>query len=183
MTGSRRGALVGELGRLVRFGLVGVSNTAIGLGAYALLLHAGMPYLPAGAIAWCLGTLNGYQWNRLWTFRRASHRTVMLGRYLLVGLVGLVLNSGLLALFVQVVGLGEFVAEVVSLPLVAVSTFTLNRVWTFGHHMRLSLAAEAPVGAEADRSSRPPASPGTAAPRAAPADADPPEPAPREGSR
>jgi putative flippase GtrA len=138
-----------EAGRMARFLVVGLGNTLIGLASYGLLLELGVSYALAGAIAWTLGTLNGYHWNRIWTFSRADHRAAMMTKYLLVGLLGLILNSSLLVLFVAVIGVDEFVAELAALPFVALITFGLNRFWTFGSHLR-SIEAAPPAAPEGE---------------------------------
>ena len=56
-------------GQAVRYLLVGVSNTAITLVAYALLVAAGVPAVAASAAAFLAGAANGYRLNRTWTFR------------------------------------------------------------------------------------------------------------------
>ncbi|PPB81571.1 putative flippase GtrA [Albidovulum inexpectatum] len=48
-----------DLGRLVRFLLVGVVNTAFGFGVYALLIWLALAPQLALALSWCLGVL----WN------------------------------------------------------------------------------------------------------------------------
>ena len=125
-----------ELRRIGKFVIVGASNTVIGLVTYYLLLSLGVHYVASGAIAWTLGTINGYTWNRIWTFHRAQHRNEMAGRYLAVGLLGLGLNTALLTLLVGGLGVGNLPAELIALPMVVVITFSLNRFWTFGRHIQ-----------------------------------------------
>ena len=125
-----------EAGRVVKFTLVGLSNTAIALAVYALLLALGIDYLLAGALAWTLGLINGYTWNRLWTFDRAQHRTSLLVRYFAVGALGIAMNTGLLAVLVSGADLAELPAEILALPIVVLTTFLINRVWVFRSHMQ-----------------------------------------------
>jgi len=58
----------GAIRQLVRFGIVGCSNTLLSWCAYALLVAVGIHYLAASAIAWTLGALNSFLLNRRWTF-------------------------------------------------------------------------------------------------------------------
>lgn len=129
--------------RAARFAVVGVGNTVITLALYALLVSLGIHYAAAAAIAWSAGALNGYSWNRIWTFSRAAHRATMMGKYLAVAVFGLSLNTALLALLVAGLGAGEFVGEIVALPIVVLTTFSLNRHWTFGPHLRELAASRA----------------------------------------
>ena len=55
--------------RFVRFNGVGVFGFAVQIGALASLLHAGMPYLPATAVAVELSILNNFLWHERWTWR------------------------------------------------------------------------------------------------------------------
>ncbi len=122
--------------RVAKFAVVGVGNTMVTFISYAILLALGVNYLVAGPIAWTLGLLNGYTWNRIWTFDRASHHYLLMGRYFAVGLVGLGLNTLLLALEIEAFGVGKIIGEIVALPVVVLATFLLNRRWVFGDHLR-----------------------------------------------
>jgi putative flippase GtrA len=128
--------LAPETKRALRYGFVGIGNTVVGLSSYGILIYLGVNYAVAGAIAWILGTLHGYTWNRIWTFERADHRSGVLARYAAVGLVGAAMTSGLIALLVGPLGLPRFLAGVAALPFVVATTFALNRFWTFGRHIR-----------------------------------------------
>ena len=114
---------------------MGVGNTLVGLSSYGLLIWLNVSPAPAGALAWLLGTLHGYYWNRVWTFEGAEHRTELLGRYAAVGVAGAALNAGLIALLVGPLGIARFLAGVLALPFVVGTTFALNRWWTFGGHL------------------------------------------------
>lgn len=114
----------------VRFLIVGVANTLISLVVYRALLALGVWYLVSAPVAWGAGVINGYIFNRRWTFRaRDTRRSRAL--YALFGAVGAVVASLLVLLFVGGVGIGKFEAYLAAVPLVTVSTFLANRYWTF----------------------------------------------------
>ena len=121
----------GELSRLVRFGLVGVSNTLLTIAAYAVLTGDGVPVAPASALAFMLGAANGYNLNRRWTFRPAVVRPGTLARYVAVQALGAGLSAGGVAL-VSDLSLARLAAEAVVLPCVTLITYTLSRVLVFG---------------------------------------------------
>jgi hypothetical protein len=54
--------------QLVRFGLVGATNTALTLAAYTALVALDVPVALAAAAGWGVGALNGFLLNRAWTF-------------------------------------------------------------------------------------------------------------------
>jgi putative flippase GtrA len=121
-----------ESRRLSKYAIVGVANVLIDFAIYALLLHAGVWYLAAKALSVSAATLNGYTFNRRWTFRAGRHRHALLVRYLSVQGTGLALGVVLLAALVELAGMGKLVAQLIALPGVALFTFTSNRFWTFG---------------------------------------------------
>ncbi len=112
-----------------RFLVVGVGNTLISFGVYALLLRVGAPYLVAAPIAFAAGAVNGYVFNRTWTFH-ARDSTQARVLYVIVQAIGAVSTSLLTLLFVQA-GASEVVAFLATVPLVTVSMFVANRRWTF----------------------------------------------------
>jgi putative flippase GtrA len=123
------------VGQLARFACVGVANTVLSYVVYAVLVSAGCPYLPAGAVAFAAGAVNGYRLNRRWTFRSTDSAARRI-RYLAVQLGGLGATTGLLWLFVSVAGSHHFVGYALTIPAVTLTTFAANRGWTFAapHH-------------------------------------------------
>ena len=119
------------LRQLVRFAVVGVSNTALTFVAYAAAIRLGVRYLPASAGAFVLGASNGFVLNRTWTFRHGGRPLVSAWRYAVAQLAGLGANVALLWAAVHVAGLGRLPGEVVAAPAVTLLTFALSRLWVF----------------------------------------------------
>jgi putative flippase GtrA len=119
-------------GQLVRYLVVGATNTGITLASYALLIRAGAPAVAASVVAFGAGAANGYWFNRSWTFRSARRGAAAGGRYVIVLLAGLGLNALGVALGVNVAGLPRLAGEIVALPPATATTFVLARSWVFG---------------------------------------------------
>jgi putative flippase GtrA len=119
-----------ELPRLLRFGLVGVTNTLLTIAVFAVLTGGGMAAAPASALAFGAGALNGYQLNRRWTFQARVACPGMLARYVAVQALGAALSAAGVAL-VSDLPLAHLAAEAVVLPCVTVITYTLSRVLVF----------------------------------------------------
>src|SRR6185312_9167543 len=115
-----------------RFLVVGVSNTAVTLAVYAVLVRAGVPPVAASVVAFAAGAVNGFRLNRAWTFRSARRGLDTGARYALVAALGVGLNALGVALAVHVAGLPKLAGELVALPPVTVATFVLSRAWVFG---------------------------------------------------
>ena len=95
-----------ELGRLIRFGLVGVLNTAVGLGTIYLLQNGlGWDYRIANIIGYCLGITTSFIFNRAWTFKSTDTRVARQGVIFLL-VVGVCWGMQFLALIVMVETLG-----------------------------------------------------------------------------
>ncbi|OIQ04171.1 MAG: hypothetical protein AUK55_00010 [Syntrophobacteraceae bacterium CG2_30_61_12] len=56
-------------GRVGRFAVVGLINTGVDIGLFALLFyHFHLSLVPANSLSYGAGTLNGFILNKLWTF-------------------------------------------------------------------------------------------------------------------
>ncbi|MGH2855139.1 MAG: GtrA family protein [Solirubrobacteraceae bacterium] len=121
--------------QFVKFGIVGVSNTLLSLAAYVVLLKVlGVWYLAASAVGFAVGTVNGFMWNRKWTFRGHVGDALTPVRWGIVQTCGLGVNEGLLYVFVHDAHLDKLLAQVCATAIVTVTTFTVNRAWTFRMH-------------------------------------------------
>jgi putative flippase GtrA len=121
--------------QFVKFGIVGVSNTLLTFIVYTLLLKVfGMWYLAASAIGFVVGATNGFLLNRRWTFAGHVGDALTPVRWAIVQGCGLALNEGLLFVFVHEARLDELLGQAFATALVTVSTFFVNRAWTFRMH-------------------------------------------------
>jgi putative flippase GtrA len=119
------------LGQLVRFGLVGFTNTALTLATYAVLSGLHVPVALAGAGGWAVGAVNGFVLNRAWTFRGAARGALPAARYAVVALAGSGLNAALVSIAVSEQHLPRFAGELAVLPPVTLLSFVLCRSWVF----------------------------------------------------
>jgi putative flippase GtrA len=120
-----------ERNRLIRFAIVGGSNTAVALVLYTVAVGLGVWYPVAALLGYAAGMANGYTWNRLWTFQAGSFHLPEFSRYVLVQGCGMVANVVALAVAVEALAIGEIIAEIVTLPPIVLVTYLANRHWTF----------------------------------------------------
>jgi putative flippase GtrA len=127
--------------QFVKFGIVGVSNTLISFAVYTLLLKVfGVWYVAASGIGFAVGAVNGFLWNRAWTFRGHVGDALTPVRWFVVQSCGLLIDLGLVYVFVDGVGLDELFGQAVTTAIVTVLTFFVNRAWTFREHTPVALA-------------------------------------------
>lgn len=127
--------------QFIKFGTVGISNTLLNFAIYTLLLKVfGVWYLAAAAIGFMVGAVNGFLWNRRWTFRGHVGDALTPVRWAVVQGCGLALNEGLLYLWVAGVGVDALVGQALAIVVVTTVTFLANRAWTFRTHPHVASA-------------------------------------------
>src|ERR1700674_1657904 len=110
--------------QLVKFGIVGVSNTLLTFAVYTLLLKVfGVWYLAASAIGFIAGATNVFLWNRAWTFRGHVGDALTPVRWMVVQGTGLLANLGLIYTFVSGAGLDKLLGQACATAIVTVITF------------------------------------------------------------
>jgi putative flippase GtrA len=89
--------------QFAKFLVVGLSSTVINIGVSNLLQYGlREPLLPSVTSGFLLSCLNGFYWNRQWTFKnaRGHSATTQSLRFLAVNSVGLVLNTAIIVLII-----------------------------------------------------------------------------------
>jgi putative flippase GtrA len=124
------GGIRRELGRIVRFCLVGATNTVITFAAYAALTAAGCDAPVASAIAFGIGAINSYQLNRRWTFSDVPTARDAWLRFATIQGFGALLSAGGVAA-VEGAGWGHLTAECAILPFVTAVVYCLSRLLVF----------------------------------------------------
>lgn len=86
--------------RFVKFGIVGASGMVVDFGVLYLMRNvAGLPDLVANTISFTAAATSNYFLNRVWTFRSHEKQVgIEYVKFLLVSIVGLVINNGVLGL-------------------------------------------------------------------------------------
>lgn len=116
-----------------KFGIVGVSNTLISLGCYYLLVWLGLHYLIANAVGFVLSVINSYFWNSRYVFKeKTEHNGIraFVKVFLSYG-ASFCLSSVLMLLFVQVLGISEYIAPILRLVFTIPLNFVMNKLWAF----------------------------------------------------
>lgn len=117
--------------QFIKFGIVGLSNTVIALITYYLLLFLGCHYLIANVIAWVVSVFNAYYWNHGYVFQSDTHWfRVLVKTYLSYG-VSFLLGTALLIIFVELVGISDKIAPLLTLIITIPTNFVMNKFWAF----------------------------------------------------
>jgi dolichol-phosphate mannosyltransferase len=127
--------------RFLKFIAVGMTGTVLDFGILALLKEwAHFPTLPANIISFSAAMVNNFTWNYLWTFRdRRSGKMVMqFMKFLIIAMLGLVLNSLTLLALEKPMGAlfgipqqGYLPSKVIASTVVMLWNFFVNKWWNF----------------------------------------------------
>jgi len=113
--------------QFARYGAVGVSNTLVSAACYAGLISLGADAVVAATVAFALGSVNGFLWNRRWTF--AEREAASPVRYVVVQAAGLATTDLLIGALDP--ALGHTLAYVATTGMVTLATFAANRRFSF----------------------------------------------------
>ena len=130
--------------QFVRFGIVGVSNTIISyllytgglIGLRRMGLFPQWDYVLAQVIAFLLSVLWSFYWNSKKVFVKQENEErstikALLKTYVSYSFTGLFLSSFLLVLWIEYLGMSEFIAPLLNLIITVPLNFIINKFWTF----------------------------------------------------
>ena len=121
------------LERFVKFGLVGLSNTAIAwIVFYCLIYFTNIHYQAANVASFIVSVINAYLWNRFWVFKDAKTSRSTPIKFGVVYVGNLFLGIALAFLLVEVMQMSEFWFPPLLLCITVPTNFLLNKYWTFG---------------------------------------------------
>lgn len=124
--------------QLSKFGLIGIANTVIDLGIYNLFIFmsdVSSGYLIAvfKSFSVLAAIVNSYVWNKFWSFEKKETANVgeEFTQFLLVSLVGLLLNVGITAFVVNVIGAPAGIADKTWANIGGLTASILVLTWNF----------------------------------------------------
>lgn len=130
--------------QFVKFGIVGVSNTVISYLLYVgcllifdkLRIWQNFDYIIAQTISFVLSVLWSFYWNNRMVFvvedgKKRNIWSALVKTYISYSFTGLFLNNLLLVLWVQMMGISEFVAPIINLIVSVPLNFLINKFWAF----------------------------------------------------
>lgn len=126
---------------VVRYGLIGVVNTLFGYGVFvALQLTLGqvIHYTVVQVIANLIAVVEAYWLQRWLVFRHQGNWWAGLGRFASVYAGAFFFSLGMVALLVEVGGLGVLLAGAITVVVQAVLTYFANKWFTFRTHREVT---------------------------------------------
>lgn len=122
--------------QFVKFGIVGLSNNVIYYVAYICMVSLSVHYLIASCVGFFASVVNAYYWNNKYVFEkgRSEERVwwiTFIKTFLAYAGTGLIMNSLLLILWVDVCSIHEMIAPILNLLITIPLNYILNKFWAF----------------------------------------------------
>ncbi len=133
------------LRELAGFGVVGATNIAVQYGVYHILLNMRIHYVVCNIFAFVATVLNSYLWYSLFVFKPKYESMDPVSdkmnqnfaggkrflRMLITNIGYLILSSGLIIVFVQVVGVSEEIAPLICIGILIPYSFLVTKLWVY----------------------------------------------------
>ena len=120
--------------QLIKYGIIGCFCAVLDFAVYTCLVKfTGLSYVYANVISVHCGIFTSFFLNRQFTFKVKDKTLLRFISFYLVGIVGLLISSGLLILFVEKMHLNELLSKAITVVFVALIQFLLNKYISFNH--------------------------------------------------
>ncbi len=129
----KKSEFLGNLIQFIKFNLVGILNTLVDIGVFALLTALGLNRYVAQVISYSCGVLNSYLFNTLWTFRSEKHRTAKeFFLFVCVNLVSLGVSLGMIYVAENYLNIeGTLMQKLIATPVAMAVNFIGNKLFVF----------------------------------------------------
>ncbi len=122
--------------QFMSFGIVGAINTILGLVIYWGMVGVGIHYLIANTVGFVITVAISYVLNNIFTFRKKDEPVEwfvkkLLKVYASYFMTGIVLNSVLLWMWNDVVGINKNISPILNLFISIPVNFVLNKKWAY----------------------------------------------------
>ncbi|MFC3309983.1 GtrA family protein [Blastomonas aquatica] len=120
------------VGQIVRFGIVGVTATAVhGLTLFVLVNRGQFSPTVGTAIAFLCAVAVTYAGQALWVFKVRQHSPAKFLRFALSAVFGLLANVAIMKLAVDVAQVHYQIGFAAAVVLVPAMTYLINKYWVF----------------------------------------------------
>ena len=137
--------LLTEIGRLARFGIVGVLATLVYMTATTVAVEVfGFAAVSASILGQLTAATVSYLGHLYYSFGVASDHRTYLWRFLAVALVTFSMNGSVTHLLTEVIGVSYRVSVIVVAILIPLTNYLCNRFWVFRSGLRMDRSRTAP---------------------------------------
>jgi putative flippase GtrA len=117
--------------RFVLYCIIGASGATLDFGIYSALVKFGAYYQVANAVGYASGTLLSFGLNALFNFKTHDRLPLRFLSFCSVAFVGWLSSAGILYVTVGRLGLGKYVAKLITMGVAVLLQYNLNRLVSF----------------------------------------------------
>ena len=130
--------------QFIKFGIVGISNTAINYFIYLIMLNVfeGLQlfreydYYISAIIAFIISVLWSFYWNNRFTFKlengeKRSFGNALIKTYISYSITGVLLHNLFLYIWISKLGISKELAPILNLLFTIPLNFIMNKLWAF----------------------------------------------------
>lgn len=120
--------------QFILYSIIGASGATLDFVAFLVLYNSlGVNPSVATAISISLGIINNFVLNVLFNFRTRTHIFKRFMSFYAVGLLGILVSIAMIFILHDCMGLDANIAKLLSIPVIVVIQYTLNKHITFGN--------------------------------------------------
>lgn len=116
---------------VIRFLAVGILNTIVGYGVFALLISFNIHYSLASLISQVVGTIHSFFWNKFFTFKTKEYSISEVLRFFSVYAASYLINLLILFIFIDIFGSNKFIAGLITLLITTIISFWGHKYFSF----------------------------------------------------
>jgi len=118
--------------KFAKYGFVGVLGLGVDMGVFYLMNNKlGINYAVSNVVSSSLAVIHNFIWNSYFTFKVTDSKLKRFISFYLIALVGMVISTGLLALFIDVLKMDAMISKLIAVLIVAFIQFFFNKKLTF----------------------------------------------------
>ena len=127
-----------KYGRFFRFVCVGLMNTIISLLVYYALKSIGVHYIIATILGYIVSSISGYILSKIWVFKNKEDKKKSIFRYYILYSSSLLLNVLLMAFQVQILGLSDNIAPLITVVFTTLYNYYFSKKIVFNPDFKIS---------------------------------------------
>lgn len=122
--------------QFIEFCIIGASNTIVAYVTYLIVIKLTGYLFIANFAGYAFSTVNSFLWNNAWVFKkkedeRRNPLVALIKLFIMYAFTGIILNYFLLLLWINVLGISEFIAPIINSIIGIPINFLVSKFWCF----------------------------------------------------
>jgi putative flippase GtrA len=116
----------------LRYCIVGISNTVVGLGTIFILFNVfKIDYVVSNIIGYGIAIINSFKWNKAWTFRSSKNIKNELLPFLIIFIISYLSNLFSVIISIESFNINPNLAQLMGITIFTIFNYSGNSIWTF----------------------------------------------------